>query len=82
MATGCNEVLVDLQDLLDKYGSLGTRTQRTFDRMRWGFEDIATIKSRLMAQVGMLTAFNSTITRYDPNAFFAPKNQIVFESSC
>jgi hypothetical protein len=64
ISMGCKEVLDDLQGLLDKYNSLGTQAQRTWDRMEFGMEDIATIRSRLIAQAGMLTAFNSAVTRY------------------
>jgi hypothetical protein len=64
ISMGCKEVLDDMQGLLDKYNSLGTQAQRTWDRMEFGMEDIATIRSRLIAQAGMLTAFNSAVTRY------------------
>jgi hypothetical protein len=69
IAMGCKEVLDELQGLLDKYNSLGTQAQRTWDRMGFGLEDIATIRSRLNTHTGMLTSFNSSVTRYyDPKA--------------
>jgi hypothetical protein len=70
ISMGCKEVLQDLQALLEKYNSLGTQAQRTWDRMQFGMEDIATIRSRLIAHTGMLTAFNAAVTRY---AHFALK---------
>lgn len=57
---GCDRVLVDLQSLVEKYESLGTQTKRTWDRMRWGNEDIAEIRARLTSNITVLTAFIST----------------------
>ena len=57
---GCYKVLVDLQGLVKKYESLGTQAKRSWDRMRWGNEDIAEIRSRLTLNVTILTAFIST----------------------
>jgi len=64
IGNGCHDVLKELESLLTKYDSLGTQTQRTWDRMRWGVEDIASIRLRLISNTGMLTAFNASITRY------------------
>lgn len=57
---GCDEVLVDLQNLVEKYESLGTQTKRTWVRMKWGNEDIAEIRARLNSNIAILTAFIST----------------------
>ena len=57
---GCDKVLTDLQSLVDKYGSLGTQSKRTWDRMKWGNEDIAEIRARLISSTIMLNAFIST----------------------
>lgn len=57
---GCDSVLVDLQSLVQKYQSLGTQSKRTWDRMKWGNEDIAEIRARLTSNATMLTAFIST----------------------
>ncbi len=57
---GCDKVLVDLQRLVEKYESLGTQTKRTWDRMKWGKEDIAEIRTRLISNIAILTAFIST----------------------
>lgn len=40
---GCESVLKDFNDLLAKYESLGTKSQRTFDRIGFGTEDINSI---------------------------------------
>lgn len=40
---GCTDVLNELDDLLKKYKRLGTISEWTWDRMKWGFEDIQRI---------------------------------------
>ena len=57
---GCKKVLIDLQNLVEKYESLGTQSKRTWDRMRWGNEDVAAIRARLTSNISLLTAFIST----------------------
>lgn len=54
---GCQCVLGDLQALVDKYESLGTQSKRTWDRMKWGAEDIVEVRSRIVSNTTLLTAF-------------------------
>ncbi|MCJ1272192.1 hypothetical protein MMC22_012100 [Lobaria immixta] len=54
---GCRAVLEDLQGLVDRYKSLDTKTKRTWDRLAWGSEDIAELRSRLISNTGLLTTF-------------------------
>ncbi|KAL8900047.1 MAG: hypothetical protein Q9207_005885 [Kuettlingeria erythrocarpa] len=54
---GCETVLKDLDVLLDKYESLGTKSQKTFDRMGMAKQDLNGIRSRLISNVAMLEAF-------------------------
>ena len=54
---GCEKVLIDLQNLVEKYESLGTQSKRTWDRMRWCNEDVAEIRARLTSNISLLTAF-------------------------
>ena len=54
---GCQCVLGDLQALVDEYESLGTQSKRTWDRMKWGQEDINEIRTRLISNATMLTGF-------------------------
>lgn len=54
---GCRAVLNDLQCILDKYKSLGTKTKRTWDRLGWGSKDIAELRSRLISNTVLLTTF-------------------------
>lgn len=60
---GCKEVLADLDGLLSNYESLGTQAQRTWDRLRWGMAGLADVRSRIISNTTLLTAFNSSLTR-------------------
>lgn len=57
---GCDMVLRDLQSLVVKYESLGTQSKRTWDRMKWGNEDIAEIRARITSNISLLTAYITT----------------------
>ena len=57
VVNGCTRVLDDLQQLVDKYGSQPTKTKQTWNRMRWGFENLTDIRGRLVSNTGLLTAF-------------------------
>ena len=53
----CEAVLKDLDEMLLKYESLGSKSQRTFDRLRYGMEDVNGIRIRLISSVSMLEYF-------------------------
>ncbi len=63
VAKGCEDVLKDLQKALKGYESLGTPSQRTWDRVTWGLNEITKIRERLVSNVTLLTAFNSTLSK-------------------
>jgi hypothetical protein len=54
---GCRDVLQDLQSLILKYESLGSKTKRTWDRLRWHSDDIAELRARLTWNTVLLTAY-------------------------
>jgi hypothetical protein len=54
---GCHHVLTDLDNLCKTYQSLGTQSKRTWDRLRWGSEDVAELRLRLISNTGLLTAW-------------------------
>ena len=54
---GCQHVLKDLDDLCQKYQSLGTQSKRTWDRMKWGTEDIAELRARLTSNTVLLATW-------------------------
>ncbi|KFY84589.1 hypothetical protein V498_07800 [Pseudogymnoascus sp. VKM F-4517 (FW-2822)] len=58
---GCKEVLTELESLLNNYESLGTQAQRSWDRVRWGLEELADVRSRIISNTSLLTAFNSSL---------------------
>ena len=60
----CYDVLKDIESLLDRYESLGAASQRTWDRMRWGFEDTSALRDRLMLNTTILATFNTTLTKW------------------
>jgi hypothetical protein len=64
LTEGCNGTLEDLNKLIQNYESLGTQAQRTWNRMRFELEDLADVRSRLISNATMLTAFNSTLAKY------------------
>ena len=57
---GCEDVLKDLDGLLVKYQSLGSKSQKIFDRLGFGMQDVNGIRLRLCTNVSMLDAFNTT----------------------
>ena len=57
IAGGCQSVLTDLDNLVLKYESLGAQTKRTWNRLKWGNEDLAELRARLGNNVTMLSAF-------------------------
>lgn len=63
IAEACKSVLEDLENFLNKYESLATKTQRTWDRLRWGSEDARKLRERLVSNTVLLTAFNTSIAK-------------------
>jgi hypothetical protein len=63
LGKGCRDVLNDLEGLLTKYDSLGTKSQRVWDRLTWGLEDISAVRERLTSNIAMLTAFNTVLAK-------------------
>lgn len=56
---GCGDVLKDLDRLLVRYESLGTKSGRTLDRLGFGTQDTNEIRLRLISNATMLDAFNN-----------------------
>ena len=54
---GCQNVLEELQTLLRRYESMGTRANRTRDRMGWATVDIPTCRQRLNTNTSLLSAY-------------------------
>jgi hypothetical protein len=62
VSRGCITVLTELEVLVKKYKSLGT-SRRTWDKLRWGQEDINLLRGRLTSNVSLLTAFNASLMK-------------------
>ena len=75
---GCEKVLNDLDGLLVKYESLGTKSRRTFDRIGFWTHDMSDIRSRLNVNVSMLDAFNSaSVDPHNILSFLSPDPEIL-----
>ena len=57
LTKGCNGVLEDLQKLVSKYDRLGTKSRRTWDRLKYGQEDIQELRSRLTSNILLINTF-------------------------
>jgi len=54
---GCHYVLNDLQSLVLKNKSLGSKASRTLDRLRWYSAPIAELRARLTSNTTLLNAY-------------------------
>ncbi|KAI1141291.1 hypothetical protein F5Y05DRAFT_256517 [Hypoxylon sp. FL0543] len=79
LTDGCNATLQDLEKLLSSYDRLGTQAQRTWDRMRFGLQDFADIRSRLVSNATLLTAFNSSLANSSTTRIEKRLNKFICE---
>ena len=54
---GCGAILEDLQAILDRYKGRGKKSKRIWDRLGWGSNDIAELRSRLLSNTALMTAY-------------------------
>lgn len=77
---GCNKVLQDLDACLDNYqelsdkashahAPLGTKSRRSWKRLKFEPDDVKDLRSRLQSHVGMLHAFIERIDMYVSSNF-------------
>lgn len=66
LVEACTEVLRELENLLMKYGSLGTQSKRTWDRLRWSKDHVESIRLRVISNSSLLTSFNVGLLGYAP----------------
>ena len=59
---GLQTIVTELDALLKKYQSLKEDRSISFDRLKWGKEDLAEFRQRIIIHVGLLTAFNTSLT--------------------
>ena len=68
---GCENVLIDLNKVLDKYHELGNvagqtakKSRRIWKRLTYEPEDVAGLRSRLSSNIGLLNSFSGSISLY------------------
>ena len=69
---GLQTIVKDLDALLQKYRSLKENHSISFDRLRWGQEDLSGLRGRLIVHIGLLTAFNTSLMSYVKPPFKPP----------
>jgi hypothetical protein len=59
----CNECLKAVQVSVVKYNGLPTSSQRTWERMEWGSEQLSDLQLHLGRNIVLLSALNSNLAR-------------------
>ncbi|KAF8417407.1 hypothetical protein EV426DRAFT_645852, partial [Tirmania nivea] len=58
---GLQTTMKELDNLLKKYQTLASNPIMSFDRLKWGKEDLASLRERILLSVSLLTAFNASL---------------------
>lgn len=58
---GLQTIMEELDALLKKYQGLVENRSISFDRLRWGQEDLAGYRERVLMHIGLLTSFNTSL---------------------
>ena len=61
---GLKTVMEEVDALLKKYQSMTENRSISFDRVKWGQEDLVGLRDKLRSNVTLLTAFNSSLAKY------------------
>ncbi|KAF8417400.1 hypothetical protein EV426DRAFT_376691 [Tirmania nivea] len=61
---GLQTTMKELDNLLKKYQTLASNPIISFDRLKWGKEDLAGLRERIHLSVSLLTAFNASLANY------------------
>ncbi|TVY78484.1 hypothetical protein LSUE1_G005133 [Lachnellula suecica] len=61
---GCQDVLRDLEAVTKKYESLSSKSKWTWDRMKWGSNNISELRQRLTSNIVILNAFVRKLNNY------------------
>nr|GAT60855.1 predicted protein [Mycena chlorophos] len=75
----CMEPLRELEQLYDKYDSLDTRSQRTWDRLHFGLKNLAPIRQRLVSSTTMLGSFNTIMIHSSTSRIHLKMNKFIAE---
>ncbi|KAI0449109.1 hypothetical protein F5B21DRAFT_495495 [Xylaria acuta] len=79
LTDGCHDTLKDLEKLIRSYENLGTQAQRAWDRFRFGLQDLTDIRSRLVSNVTLLTAFNASLINSSTSRIEKRLNKFICE---
>ncbi|KAL9621268.1 MAG: hypothetical protein Q9160_004289 [Pyrenula sp. 1 TL-2023] len=79
LGQSCYDCLLELEALLRRYHSLGTRSKRTFDRIGFERDRVNEIRQRVIANTGLLNAFTSSLTRSSVVRLEATLNRFIEE---
>jgi len=60
---GLQTVVKELHDLLNTYRSLASNRRNPIDKLRWGQEDLAGLRDKLLLNVTLLTSFNASLAK-------------------
>jgi len=63
---GLQVIGTELDVLLTKYKRLALNPTISFDRLKWGLEDLAGLRERIHANISLLTAFNASLAKCAP----------------
>ena len=63
---GLKGIMEELDALLKKYQRLSENHSISFDRLKWGQEDLVGLRERLRSNITLLTTFNASLAKYVP----------------
>ena len=76
--SGLQTIVTELDALLKKYQSLTENRSISCDRLKWGKEDLAGFRERILMHVGLLTAFNTSLSWYLLAPILNPSVSLLF----
>jgi len=60
---GLQAIVTELAVLHAKYQSLASNPKISFDRLKWGKEDLSGLRVRIHTNISLLTAFNASLAK-------------------
>ncbi|KAL9115515.1 MAG: hypothetical protein Q9227_000836 [Pyrenula ochraceoflavens] len=79
LGQGCLDCLLELEALLRRYHSLGTKSKRTFDRIGFEKDKVGEIRQRVISNAALLNAFQNSLTRSSVARLEAALNRFIDE---
>jgi len=61
---GLQAIVTELGALHAKYQSLASNPKISFDRLKWGKEDLSGLRERIQTNINLLTAFNASLAKF------------------